>query len=335
MKMRKRMYPIVLCLLLVACASVPVRTPNPTNPGITLPEKSFIEDIKINYGQAFTDCVPVSLEAVYKFYGVNVNRKEIADQIQLFSGTKIKDMVSFVKSKNCDIDPFVDENEDKRRIKYHLSQRFPVLVTVGNVRIHHMVVLVGYDDNKRIFYVADPGWRKLQEWRYIDFNEWHEYPGNWGYLVYPQSMDNQIIAYYTKVIESNPKLESAYYNRGNVYNQKELYDQAISDYNKALEINPSYGKAYNNLAWMLATAKASGFRDGKRAVELALKACELSGWENPGYLDTLAAAYARVGDFRNAVKWQEKAMESSEMAKQAGVQERLKLYKEGKPWPVD
>ena len=70
-------------------------------------------------------------------------------------------------------------------------------------------------------------------------------------------------------------------------------------------------------------------------MELALKACELSDWKNLAYLDTLAAAYARVGDFENAVKWQEKLMESSEVGKGADLQERLKFYKERKPWPAD
>jgi serine/threonine-protein kinase len=80
---------------------------------------------------------------------------------------------------------------------------------------------------------------------------------------------------------------------------------------------------------------APSFRNGKKAVELALKACELSDWKNPGYLDTLAAAYARVGDFGNAVKWQEKALESPELANNTEAQQRLNFYLERKPWPAN
>jgi hypothetical protein len=85
---------IIACLLLFACSSVPLRTPNPTSSKLTLPEKTLIEGIKINYGQAFSDCVPVCLEAVFKFYGVSVDRKEIANRVQLFTGTKLPAMVN-------------------------------------------------------------------------------------------------------------------------------------------------------------------------------------------------------------------------------------------------
>ena len=79
----------------------------------------------------------------------------------------------------------------------------------------------------------------------------------------------------------------------------------------------------------------SDFRNGKRAVELALRACELSHWKNLNFYDTLAAAYARVGDFENVVKYQQKALESPELAKDKQAQQRLNLCRELKPWPVD
>jgi len=94
-------------------------------------------------------------------------------------------------------------------------------------------------------------------------------------------------------------------------------------------------QTYNNLAWLFATAKVPGFRNGEKAVVLALKACELSEWKNPGYLDTLAASYARVGDFGNATKWQEKALQIFEKGKKAEAQERLNLYRQHRPWPSD
>jgi tetratricopeptide (TPR) repeat protein len=146
---------------------------------------------------------------------------------------------------------------------------------------------------------------------------------------------DQAILDLNKAIEINPRYDKAYNNRGIVYRLKGQYGQAISDFNKAVEINPKDAEGYNNLAWLFATTKAPGFRNGKKAVELALKACELSDWRNAGYLDTLAAAYARVGDFDNAVKWQQKALESPQLAGTSDFQQRLNFYRERKPWPPD
>jgi len=143
----------------------------------------------------------------------------------------------------------------------------------------------------------------------------------------------QVIKDSTKVIELDPKSAVAYFFRGNSHIHLGNYQQAMKDYDKAIELNPEDAFFYNNLAWFLATAKAPSFRNGKKAVELALKACELSGRENPNYLDTLAAAYARVGDFDNAVKWQEKALESPEYPNKPEAQQRLNFYREGKAWP--
>ncbi|MGZ3493266.1 MAG: tetratricopeptide repeat protein [Thermodesulfobacteriota bacterium] len=126
-----------------------------------------------------------------------------------------------------------------------------------------------------------------------------------------------------------------YIKRGNAYDRKGQYNQAISDYSKALEINPRLAEAHNGLAWILAAAKEPGIRNGEKAVEHALKACELSNWRNPNYLDTLAAAYARVGDFSKAIKWQEKALEYPDSAKIKEPQQRLNLYRQRKTWPPD
>jgi tetratricopeptide (TPR) repeat protein len=146
---------------------------------------------------------------------------------------------------------------------------------------------------------------------------------------------DQAISDFNKAIEINPGYDKAYNNRGIVYRLKGQYDQAISDFRKAIEINSLDAEGYNNLAWLFATAKAPRFRNGKKAVELAIKGCELSGWSKAEYLDTLAAAYARVGDFDNATKWQEKALQSIEGSKKSEAQQRLNFYQRRKPWPED
>ena len=53
---------------------------------------------------------------------------------------------------------------------------------------------------------------------------------------------------------------------------------------------PDDADTFNQLAWLWATAPDAEFRNGERAKECAVRACELTDWQAPGPLDTLAAA---------------------------------------------
>ena len=66
-------------------------------------------------------------------------------------------------------------------------------------------------------------------------------------------------------------------------------------------------KRCDEIAWAKATCPTEKYRDGKRALELATKACELSEWKKQSYLVTLAAAYAATGNFDKAIEWEQKA----------------------------
>jgi tetratricopeptide (TPR) repeat protein len=127
---------------------------------------------------------------------------------------------------------------------------------------------------------------------------------------------------------------AAYSARGLAFYQKKEYEKAITDYSEAIRLNPTDARTINNLAWVLATCPDDKVRDGKRAIECATKACGLSNWRDFGYVDTLAAAYAEAGNFKDAVQWQKKALdldiEDKENLEQA--QQRLKLYEQGKPY---
>jgi Flp pilus assembly protein TadD len=94
---------------------------------------------------------------------------------------------------------------------------------------------------------------------------------------------------------------------------------------------------YNSLAWVLATAPKASTRDGKKAIDYAMKACELSNWTDSETVSTLAAAYAETGDFDNAIKWQRKYLEYPNLTGSVYVddRDRLALYEARKPYHIE
>jgi serine/threonine protein kinase len=112
------------------------------------------------------------------------------------------------------------------------------------------------------------------------------------------------------------------------------FDESRRLVDEALQLlPPNEWTVRNSLAWFLATAKWSEIRNGKQALDEATKACELTGYETATTLDTLAAAYAETGDFKNAAKWSETAVElTSDEARRREFAKRLQAYRRGEPW---
>jgi tetratricopeptide (TPR) repeat protein len=135
---------------------------------------------------------------------------------------------------------------------------------------------------------------------------------------------------FTEAIRLKPDYADALVNRAEAYFRTKESDKAIADYQQAIQLDPSNVRFLNGLAWHLATATTDRLRDGKKSVELATKACDLSKWKDFEFLDTLAAAYAECGDFKQAIKWQEKAVDLASTDKD-DCQKRLDLYRHGKP----
>ena len=109
---------------------------------------------------------------------------------------------------------------------------------------------------------------------------------------------------------------------------------AIKDYEEALKIDADDTGVLNNYAWVLATSPEDSVRNADKSIELGLKACNLTKYERPHILSTLAAGYAEKGDFETAKKWSAKAVELG--AKDEEVDQQLKKelesYENKKPW---
>ncbi len=143
---------------------------------------------------------------------------------------------------------------------------------------------------------------------------------------------DKAIADYSESIRLNPKDIDACYNRGLAWGHKREYAKAVVDYNEAIRLDSEYANAYNDRAWLWATCPDPKFRNGKKAVESAKRACELTKYEKAEWVDTLAAAYAEAGDFARAAEWQEKANKTLPEEYRKGGVERLNLYKQKKPY---
>ncbi len=138
-----------------------------------------------------------------------------------------------------------------------------------------------------------------------------------------------------EAIQLNPKSTSALGDRATLHGTMGRPAQALADLEHILRLKPDDAQSLNGVAWLLATCPTSEVRNGRRAVELAKMAVELSkkhGNADPNILDTLAAAYAEAGDFSNATRTQQQAIEQVVAAKKADYTTRLELYKLGQPY---
>ena len=119
--------------------------------------------------------------------------------------------------------------------------------------------------------------------------------------------------------------------RGDAYLNVGRQAEAVADYEAAMAIEPKDHGILNNLAWVLATSPDEKLRNGKRAIELATTACELSEYKLSHILSTLAAAYAETGDFETAIKWSTKAIEVDEGEHGDALKKELESYQAKKP----
>jgi tetratricopeptide (TPR) repeat protein len=112
-----------------------------------------------------------------------------------------------------------------------------------------------------------------------------------------------------EAIRLDPKCVWAFKERASAWSSKKEYDKAIRDYEEAIRLDSKDAKSYAAHAWLLATIPDENVRNGKRAIEMATEACELTDWKDTQELNILAAAYAEAGHFDQAVLLQTKVLE--------------------------
>lgn len=127
----------------------------------------------------------------------------------------------------------------------------------------------------------------------------------------------------------------AFQRRGDIYLNLAMRKEARADYEESLKFDPENRGVLNNLAWILATAPEQELRDGSKALELALKASELTDFQQAHVLSTLAAAYAETGDMQAAREWSQKAVDAADFSLKDQLRKELACYEQGRPWRDD
>jgi Flp pilus assembly protein TadD len=157
-----------------------------------------------------------------------------------------------------------------------------------------------------------------------------------GKALLKQGKYSEAVACFNELINHKEVTAGVYENLGTAYTQLGRYEPAIQNWNKAIQLDPNNTNILNNLAWLLATSENISLRNADKAIELARRACELTGYKEAYQLDTLAAAYAASGRFDEAVTTAQQAVNAAkgsgkeEMVSE--IQNRLELYQRGQAY---
>jgi tetratricopeptide (TPR) repeat protein len=185
-----------------------------------------------------------------------------------------------------------------------------------------------------------------------------------GFARLKQKEYDKAVADFTVAIEHEPKNARFVFNRGMAYHDGGQFEKALADYQQSLDLNGNSaatyaerGLLYNlmgefekaqddflagykidpksfynvyGLAMLRSASPNEKLRNGKEALDYAeqLMKLEKKGLNaNPA----MAAAYAELGDFDQAIQWQQKAIEKASADKKPSQLAAMELYKAKKP----
>ena len=143
-----------------------------------------------------------------------------------------------------------------------------------------------------------------------------------GRLFGQQGEWTRATAAYLKLLEDNPEDFNAHLGLVVALPHLGQTAEAAMHLSRAIELCPSTAEDMNNLAWTLAVNPEASLRDGSRAVELARRACELTGYRETIMVGTLGAAYAEAGRFDEAITT---AQAACALAEKSGAEQLLEI----------
>jgi tetratricopeptide (TPR) repeat protein len=139
---------------------------------------------------------------------------------------------------------------------------------------------------------------------------------------------------YGEVLRVDSRVAEAHLGSALALVDKGQYQQARDRLTDATNAHPNHPDLVQALARVLAAAPDARVRDGRRAVALVQALGKVQ--RTPELSETMAMAYAEVGDYQQAVEWQREAMAAAEQARRdphlrQQMVENLELFQRGEP----
>jgi tetratricopeptide (TPR) repeat protein len=134
---------------------------------------------------------------------------------------------------------------------------------------------------------------------------------------------DEAIEHLQKAADADPGFAAAQYVLGDTFYMRGNIPGALAHWRKGLQLEPDDLPVLNQTAWVLATCPQASVRNGAEAVGLAERALQMSGGREPVVLDTLAAAYAEVGRFPEAVETARRAQALATQQSKQPLAEKL------------
>jgi len=137
-----------------------------------IPKTFQLHDVPHNpRKQEGTDCAPDSLRMVLNYRGKNVKEPDIVRQLtdRGFGGGTTFGQMQEITAKSYNLPVFLMNDCDLETIKAMILNKWPPIIGYrASGKYYHAVVVVGYDNSRRLMFVHDPNIVGVRKMRYSD-----------------------------------------------------------------------------------------------------------------------------------------------------------------------
>jgi protein O-mannosyl-transferase len=157
---------------------------------------------------------------------------------------------------------------------------------------------------------------------------------NLGIVQCLRGKPQKALDFFRQAVALEPGTGRFHYELGHALVRQGNASEAAIHYGQGLKLDPGWPAFASRRAWDLSTSRDPERRNGTLAVRLAEQACEATDSQRAEYVDTLAAAYAEVGRFDEAVSTARKAVAAASQSSKvpSGLEARLESYIRRQPF---